>query len=131
MKKIVLLLGFFSGAFFSFGQTIIQKAQIEIPQALVFHEDQEQQLQIEIEGFTYSVEAIKTFVSTISDIQGIRYFNMIIQPESTVGYCDVRYAVSSKEDFLRMLKELFCKLHPSILSINGTAYQNCNELTLP
>lgn len=132
MKKEILLFCLFIVGIlnFSIAQTTV-KTQVNIPPGQQFSKGQEHQLQIAVSGVSSDSQTIKEYITNITTVPGVVYFNMIIQPEQTSGYCDLRFDVSSRKDLEIMLKEIFCRLDAKSIKINDSTFENCQQITLP
>ena len=106
-------------------------AKVIIPPGQEFEKSEDNQLQIWVSGIPNSAQSIRSYTVNISGTPGVNYFNMIIQPDETEGYCDLRFTVSSKEEFAQMMKDIFCKLQLQSYIVNETTFENCQQVVIP
>lgn len=130
MKRKIILICLLLTAIlkYSVGQTSVK---LMIPPGLQLAQGQENQLIIDVAGINGSSQSISEHITDISTVPGVLYFSIVIQPEQTAGYCDLRFNVVSKQDLEIMLKAIFCKLNAQSIQINDVFFTDCQKIIIP
>ena len=131
MKKGLLLLSLLLTWAFTYAQNSASRAQVLIPQGTEFSRGQIHQLQIEVAGLDPSQEYLRSKSVEIRDVQGIIDFTLVMEDNNTNGHIDVRFAVDTRDEFVNMLREIFCRLNLGVVFVNDTPFQNCRMVNLP